>query len=78
MISGNISAVIIYDSQVEDHVQQERKTEEGKIKTVLLRTNQILHCPVDSQNPKRFYQQVEKQEQGQVGDKFSFQKYNLK
>ena len=66
----NISVVKIRDTQVEQNIEEKRKIEQGIVGAIFNCTGGILHGAVDSQQPERFDQQVEKQQESQIGDKF--------
>lgn len=67
---GNIPVVKIGDANIQQDIQQEGEVKQGKIKPILRSTYLVLDRPVNAQYPKRLNQQIQKQQEGQIGDKF--------
>jgi len=68
-VLGDVAIVKIGDPQVQQDIQDHRKIEKRKIKPVTLGTHHILHRTVNTQHPKRLYQQIQENQQNQVGNK---------
>ena len=73
MIAGDRAVVEIIDPQVEEDVQNECKIKEGKIEAIDLLTHPVLDPYLDPEEPERFDQQIEEDQQGQVGEETLFQ-----
>jgi hypothetical protein len=74
---GNIPVIKVGDTEVEKYIQDQRKIKKSKIQSKTLVAHRILYSEVDSEIPKWFYQKVEKKQQYQVGDKFTFQSNSI-
>lgn len=70
MILGNVAVVEVGDAKIEQDIEKKRKIEHSGIKTITLKTNQVLHTAVDAKYPEWLDQQVQKQQQAQVSDEF--------
>ena len=49
------------------NMEEKGEIESGKIEPVVFCTNSILHSPVNAENPKWLYQQVDKKQEKEVG-----------
>lgn len=77
-ILGNVSVIEVGDAKIEKDIEQKAEIEYSEIKTKILRTNHILHSPVDTKNPKWLNEQIEQQEQTQVSNKLSLHKNDFR
>ena len=62
------AAVEIGDAEVEQDIKEVGEVEQGLIGAVGRVANQVLHLAVDAENPERFHQQVEKQQENDIFD----------
>ncbi len=74
VVPGNVSVVVVCDTEVEKNIKKQGKIKKSKIKTVFGRTHRILNLHINSENPKRFNQQVKGNQKQQVYDKLFSQK----
>jgi hypothetical protein len=56
LILRDITVIEIGNPQIEQHIEKERKIEDGEIETIGLFPNYILHTAVYTENPDRFHQ----------------------
>jgi hypothetical protein len=73
LVLGNISIVVIGNAQVEHDIQKHRKIQERKVQAIVFVAHDVLHRKVDSENPKRLNQDIQKKQQNQVCYKFALQ-----
>jgi hypothetical protein len=66
VVLGNVSIIEIGDSKVEEYVEEEGKVENHEVKTVFTGSHGILNPSVDTENPKRFNQQIEEKNKNKV------------
>ena len=59
IVLGNITVVIVRDSDIEQNIQQQRKIEQCEIHSVSMVTHKVLYITVDTKNPERFNKQVQ-------------------
>lgn len=59
MVLGYISIVEIGKTKVEKDIEKKSKIKNGKVKSVIGSTYNVLHRSIDTQNPKRLNQQIE-------------------
>jgi hypothetical protein len=78
MIPRNGPIVIIINSHIEEHVKDEGKTEKGKIESITFFSHPVLHAHFNAEKPERLNQQIQDDEQKQVGDKALFQSRAIK
>lgn len=71
IVTGNVSIVEIGNAHVKNNLKNEGKIENGEIETIFCRTDHILHGSVNSKNPKRLYEEIEKKKKDKIGNKFS-------
>lgn len=62
------TAVEIGDAEVKQDVEEVREVEQGLIGAVGCVAKQVLHFAVDTENPERLHQQVEKQQEDDIFD----------
>ena len=77
-IPGDGTVIKIIDPKIKQHVEDKGKVEKGEIETVTLFTYLVLHTHLDSKEPDWFDQQVQKDQQGEVGDEVFFQTLAVK
>ena len=70
VVLRDVPVVEIGDAEIEQDVEQEGEVKEGKIKSVFGGSYSILNYAVNPENPERFDQDIQKEQEGQVGDKF--------
>ena len=56
---------------IQQYAEKECKVENGEIKPVINNPDNILHSPVNTEYPEWFHQDIQKQKQGQVCNKFA-------
>ena len=66
----DVPVVVVLDAEVAENLEQIGKIQQGKVDAVF-RTNLVLHRKVDPENKKRLYQQVDKEQEKDVDDKFA-------
>ena len=69
-----VSVIEVGNAHVEHYLQDEGKVENGKIKTVFGRSHNVLHRSVYSENPKRFYQKIQRKKKDEVCNEFASHK----
>jgi len=62
IVLGNVTVVVVGNSNIQQNIQQHRKIEQCKIKAVTLVSNSILNGSVNPKNPERLDQQVQKEQ----------------
>ena len=72
-MSGNISVVEICNSKIQKNIQNYGEIKQGKIKSIILCTHNILNSTINSQQPKRFYKGVKSNQEDKVRQEFPFQ-----
>ena len=73
-IPGNGTVVIVVDPHIQQHVQDECKIEKRKVKTIAFFPYLVLHPHFYTKEPEWFDQQVQKDQQRQVGKEVFFQR----
>lgn len=64
------AAVIkVADAKIQQHRWQHGKIQQNEINSVIGGAHLVLHSAVDTEYPKRFYEQVYKDKKSQVGNK---------
>jgi hypothetical protein len=59
IVLGNVSVVIVRDSDIKQNIQQQRKIEQCEIHSVSMVAHKVLHITVDTKNPERFNKKVQ-------------------
>ena len=62
----NVPVVEIGDPEIEKNIEEKRKIEYRKIKTILAWSHDILHRAVDAKNPEGLNQQIKKKEKTEI------------
>jgi len=57
-VPGDIPAVEVGNSDIEEDVQDDRKIEKSEVKAIIFGSNHILNGSVNAQDPERLDQQV--------------------
>ena len=78
MVPGDGTIVIIIDPRVQQHVENKGEVEKGEIETIGLFTYLVLYAHFNTKEPDWFDQQVQKDQQGQIGDEVFFQTLEVK
>ena len=78
MVPGNGTVVIIIDPYIKQHIKDKGKVEKGEIEAIDLLTYLVLNSNFNTKEPDWFDQQVQKDQQSQVGDEVFFQTRRLK
>jgi hypothetical protein len=66
-----VAVIEIGDSQVEQDIEKKGKIKYRKIKAIFAGSGNILHRPVDTENPEGLNQQIKKKQKSKVGNKFT-------
>src|SRR5689334_335383 len=67
-VLGNVSVVVIGDTQIKKYVKQKCKAEEGRIESIFCSTCTVLHCPVNPKNPEWFDEKIKKKQKEKISD----------
>ena len=68
VVVGDVPAVEIGDTKVEQYIKKVGEIENGEILSVRRITEHVLHLAVDAHYPERLHQQVEKQQENDILD----------
>jgi len=78
MILGYIPVVEIGDPEIKEDIEEEGKVEDFEVETIIHHARDDLYVPVNSKNPDGFDQEVKRQQQPQVCQKFSLHSKKVK
>jgi hypothetical protein len=71
IVLGNIPVIEICYPQVKQDIKEKRKVKNYRIETIFSNSYTALHREVDSENPYRLDQKIEKKQQAQICQEFS-------
>jgi hypothetical protein len=74
MVLRNVPVVEIRDPEIQKNIEEKREIENNEIEPVIRNPGDILNIPVDCKNPDRLDQQVQRQQQAKVCQKFPLHK----
>jgi hypothetical protein len=69
----NCPVVEIIDAQVKQDIQDEGEIKKGEVESIHFFTHPVLHTHFNPEKPEGLDQQVQQDQQGQVGDETLFQ-----
>lgn len=69
-VLGDIAVVEIGDPGIKQDIEQKSEIEQVQVKTVINKPHRILHRAVDPENPERLHQEVQEEQQGEIGEEF--------
>ena len=78
MVPGNGPVVKIINPKIKQHIENKGEVEKGEIETIDFFTYLILNSHLNTKEPDWFDQQVQKDQQGQIGNEVFFQTQALK
>jgi hypothetical protein len=70
-VLSDIPVIKIGYTKIEKNIKKERKTKNGKVKAIFSSAHCVLHYPVDTEDPKWLYQQIQEQQECKICNKFS-------
>ena len=78
VVLGYIPVVEIGDPEIEQDIEEKGKVKDFEVETVIHHARDDLYVPVNSENPDGFDQEVQRQQQPQVCQKFSLHNKKVK
>ena len=75
MVLGNITVIVVCNSQVKQNIYQKRHTQQGSVHAKGINACNYLNMSIDSEDPQRFDQQVQEDDQYQVSNKLLLQAF---
>ena len=67
----NITIIEVGDPKVKQDIEKKREVKNDEIETVIFYTYRILNCSVNTKNPERLDEKVQKEKQSQICQKFT-------